>query len=232
MDVNFVIESGESFTLELNPFNTILEVKEIIQKYLNISIFNQILIFNNEFLNDADIILATDITHFSIIHLRTIPDTRTKNPEPQESSVEAPATQPREPQESSVEAPATQPREPQESPVEAPATQPREAPATPLLNSESRTLSVTMVPRTNRGEGDFMVSEIEPFTKVSDLKMFLESYKKNVVRQDGNYFFVHNREVMYEDRSFQWHGVKEGDKIEIYDGVVDNNYLGDIPIYF
>ncbi|CAL5209745.1 unnamed protein product [Lathyrus oleraceus] len=240
MIVNFVRVCGESFTLELNHFHTFMEVKKIIEKYLNIPISKQTLTFNNQLLDDADIILTTSITHSSTIHLRTTPDTAIKNPEPQEAPAEAPATPPiknPEPQRALAEAPATPPiknPEPQRAPAEAPATppiknpEPQRAPATASPESESRTLlSVTVVPRATRGEGNFIVSEIEPLALVSDLKIFLESNKKNVLPQDGDYFFIHNRDVMYEDRSFEWHAVKDGDMIGIFDGVVDDNCLGD-----
>ncbi|KAI5400948.1 hypothetical protein KIW84_065695, partial [Lathyrus oleraceus] len=222
MIVNFVRVCGESFTLELNHFHTFMEVKKIIEKYLNIPISKQTLTFNNQLLDDADIILTTSITHSSTIHLRTTPDTAIKNPEPQEAPAEAPATPPiknPEPQRALAEAPAT-------PPIKNP--EPQRAPATASPESESRTLlSVTVVPRATRGEGNFIVSEIEPLALVSDLKIFLESNKKNVLPQDGDYFFIHNRDVMYEDRSFEWHAVKDGDMIGIFDGVVDDNCLGD-----
>ncbi|KAL5070194.1 hypothetical protein RYX36_021081 [Vicia faba] len=181
-----------------------MEVKKIIENYLHIPISKQILIFNNHLLNDTDIIFMTNFTPASTIHLRVAPDTPIKNPEPQE--------------------PLTP--EPEEAPAPATATAPKEAPAKEPPNSKSRSLSVMMVPRANRGEGNFTVSDIEPFEKASDLKKFLESYKKSVLPQDCNYFFIHNHEVMFEDRSFAWHGVKDGDIIEIFDGVVDNNCLG------
>lgn len=204
MIVNFVRVCGESFTLELNHFHTFMEVKKIIEKYLNIPVSKQNLTFNNQLLDDTDIILTTSITHSSTIHLRTTPDTAIKNPEPQEAPAEAPAT----------------------PPIKNP--EPQRAPATASPESESRTLlSVTVVPRATRGEGNFIVSEIEPLALVSDLKIFLESNKKDVLPQDGDYFFIHNRDVMYEDRSFEWHAVKDGDMIGIFDGVVDDNCLGD-----
>lgn len=181
-----------------------MEVKKIIEKYLNIPVSKQNLTFNNQLLDDTDIILTTSITHSSTIHLRTTPDTAIKNPEPQEAPAEAPAT----------------------PPIKNP--EPQRAPATASPESESRTLlSVTVVPRATRGEGNFIVSEIEPLALVSDLKIFLESNKKDVLPQDGDYFFIHNRDVMYEDRSFEWHAVKDGDMIGIFDGVVDDNCLGD-----
>lgn len=181
-----------------------MEVKKIIEKYLNIPVSKQTLTFNNQLLDDTDIILSTSITHSSTIHLRTTPDTAIMNPEPQEAPAEAPAT----------------------PPIKNP--EPQRAPATASPESKSRTLlSVTVVPRATRGEGNFIVSEIEPLALVSDLKIFLESNKKNVLPQDGQYFFIHNRDVMYEDRSFEWHAVKDGDMIGIFDGVVDDNCLGD-----
>ncbi|KAL2324352.1 hypothetical protein Fmac_023410 [Flemingia macrophylla] len=36
--------------------------------------------------------------------------------------------------------------------------------------------------------------------------------------EDGGYFFIHRKWVMHEEKSFQWHGVSDGDTIETFDG--------------
>src|SRR3954463_13181805 len=52
MDVIFEVQRGRQFSIEVGFFDTILEIKEKIQKYQGIPIFKQTLVFNGQILQD------------------------------------------------------------------------------------------------------------------------------------------------------------------------------------
>jgi len=69
MDVNFVVQRGTTFSIEVGFFDTILEIKEKVEKYQGIPVSNQTLIFNGQILQDDDDIWKCAIFHNSLIHL-------------------------------------------------------------------------------------------------------------------------------------------------------------------
>ncbi|PNX80443.1 ubiquitin family protein [Trifolium pratense] len=196
MDVTFMRENGESFTMEVGFFDTFLEVKKKIEKYHNIPISKQLLFFNNQLFKDDEIILQTDLTITSTIHLKL------KDHQQVSNDSNAYVSMPNN---------ATAPLQPENAPV-----------TVPVMPTLSKKLSLNVVPMAIRGKGAFLVKEIESCAKVSELKKFLEGSNmySNVIPEDRCYFFIHKQSVMYEDQSFEWHGVKEDDTIELFDGQV------------
>ncbi|KMS96272.1 hypothetical protein BVRB_000770 [Beta vulgaris subsp. vulgaris] len=69
MDVTFETQKGEKFTIEIGYFDTVLEIKEKIQKYREIPISNQTLIFNGKILEDNGDVSSCVILHNSYMHL-------------------------------------------------------------------------------------------------------------------------------------------------------------------
>ncbi|XP_050880114.1 ubiquitin domain-containing protein 7SL RNA2-like [Lathyrus oleraceus] len=69
MDVTFEVQRGRSFSIEIGFFDTILEIKEKVQKYQGIPISNQTLIFNGQILQDDGDIWKCAIFQNSRIYL-------------------------------------------------------------------------------------------------------------------------------------------------------------------
>ena len=64
--------------------------------------------------------------------------------------------------------------------------------------------------------------EVNPTDNVGKLKKELQKLQKRLhfhLPLEG-FFFIYDRDVMGEDRSFSWHGVAHGDTIEIFNGSV------------
>ncbi|XP_074381960.1 ubiquitin domain-containing protein 7SL RNA1-like [Apium graveolens] len=78
MDVYFETGMGKLFCIEIGYFDTVLEIKEKIQKYQGIPISRQTLIFNGHCLEDGHDVERCDIFHNSRIQLMLTPDTTVK----------------------------------------------------------------------------------------------------------------------------------------------------------
>lgn len=74
MDLEFVTSGGGSFKIEVGYFDTVLEIKEKIQKYKGIPISTQTLIFNGAFLRDDLNVHFSDILDHSRLHLNLSSD--------------------------------------------------------------------------------------------------------------------------------------------------------------
>lgn len=87
MDVIFEVQSGKTFSIEVGFFDTVLEIKEKVQKYQGIPISKQTLIFNGEILQDDGDIWKCEIFQNSCIHLMvaTIDSNHQKLPRDQDS---------------------------------------------------------------------------------------------------------------------------------------------------
>ncbi|CAK8566608.1 unnamed protein product [Lathyrus sativus] len=69
MDVTFELQRGRPFSIEVGFFDTILEIKEKVQKYQGIPISKQTLVFNGQILQDDGDIWKCEIFQNSRIHL-------------------------------------------------------------------------------------------------------------------------------------------------------------------
>ncbi|KAK7392617.1 hypothetical protein VNO78_21061 [Psophocarpus tetragonolobus] len=81
MDVNFELQRGRSFSIEVGYFDTVLEIKEKVQKYQNIPVSNQTLILNGQVLQDTDDPWKVEILHNTRIHLQVSPDNKEESKE-------------------------------------------------------------------------------------------------------------------------------------------------------
>ena len=64
--------------------------------------------------------------------------------------------------------------------------------------------------------------EVNPTNNVGELKKELQKLQKRLhfhLPPEG-FFFIYDRDVMDEDRSFRWHGVAHDDTIEIFNGSI------------
>ncbi|XP_022972905.1 ubiquitin domain-containing protein 7SL RNA2-like [Cucurbita maxima] len=64
--------------------------------------------------------------------------------------------------------------------------------------------------------------EVSPTDNVGKLKKELQKLQQRLhfhLPPEG-FFFIYDRDVMDEDRSFRWHGVAHSDSIEIFNGSV------------
>lgn len=69
MDLIFEVQRGRAFSIEVGFFDTILEIKEKVQKYQGIPISKQTLLFNGQVLQDDGDIWKCEIFQNSHIHL-------------------------------------------------------------------------------------------------------------------------------------------------------------------
>ncbi|XP_059436970.1 ubiquitin domain-containing protein 7SL RNA2-like [Corylus avellana] len=91
MDVIFELQQGGSFSIEVGFFDTVLEIKEKIQKYQAIPISNQTLIFNGNVLQDNHYVGQCQIHQNSHIQLNIVspePNKAIVSPEPNKAIVE------------------------------------------------------------------------------------------------------------------------------------------------
>ena len=64
--------------------------------------------------------------------------------------------------------------------------------------------------------------EVSPMDNVRKLKKELQKLQQRLhfhLPPEG-FFFIYDRDVMDEDRSFRWHGVAHDDTIEIFNGSI------------
>ncbi|RDX96175.1 hypothetical protein CR513_21186, partial [Mucuna pruriens] len=74
MDIIFELQRGKSFTIEIGYYDTVLEMKEKVQKYHNIPVSKQTLILNGQVLQDSDDPWKIEIFHNTRLQLQLSPD--------------------------------------------------------------------------------------------------------------------------------------------------------------
>ncbi|EOY28608.1 hypothetical protein QUC31_013115 [Theobroma cacao] len=74
MDVTFECQRGRSFSIEVGFFDTVLEIKEKVQKYQGIPISRQTLVFNGQVLQDERDVEYCEILQNSSIQLLVAPE--------------------------------------------------------------------------------------------------------------------------------------------------------------
>ncbi|CBI31224.3 unnamed protein product, partial [Vitis vinifera] len=200
MDIFFEPFSGEGFCIEVGFFDTVLEIKEKIQKYQNIPVAAQTLIFNGEVLQDESNVHSSDLVHNSYIQLIS-------------SCPEKPATK----------AESSPPLSPAASRVQLliniPTSKSQQFPlcmhSRGTIRDCFKKLKVMVVlPRCG---GKKTAVEVNGSDKVRVLRMELDKLQKCLqfyLPKDG-YYFIYKEHVMDEDRSFRWHHVGQGDTIDI-----------------
>ncbi|XWS19463.1 hypothetical protein CRYUN_Cryun31cG0018300 [Craigia yunnanensis] len=74
MDVIFETQRGRPFSIEIGFFDTVLEIKEKVQKYQGIPILSQTLVFNGQILQDERDVESCEILQNSRIQLLVTPE--------------------------------------------------------------------------------------------------------------------------------------------------------------
>jgi len=87
MDIVFETERGVSFTIEIGYFDTVLEIKEKIQKYRDVPISDQTLVFNGKTLEDDGNTETSYICHNSRMRL-VLESDRENSPEKSKDKAE------------------------------------------------------------------------------------------------------------------------------------------------
>ncbi|KAF3451669.1 hypothetical protein FNV43_RR07765 [Rhamnella rubrinervis] len=80
MDVFFEPHRGEPFTIEVGFFDTVLEIKEKIEKYHDVPISKQTLVFNGQVLQDDYDVAYYEILQGSHVQLLVVPSETDHNP--------------------------------------------------------------------------------------------------------------------------------------------------------
>ncbi|KAL1538312.1 ubiquitin domain-containing protein 7SL RNA1-like [Salvia divinorum] len=230
MDLIFYRSGGNPFCLEVGYFDTILEIKEKIQKEHGFPIPKQTLVFNGALLRDDLNVHHSDILDRSRLHLVLTPDHPAKlrlhlrlpsSPKLVALDMDAKDTIHRLKQrvtELELLAPAPIAR----------LVVGNDLPDHKMLldcdlgnNSE---VAVGLRPGPGGGGlrvvaqygAEKLAVEVSAGENVAELRKKLQ--KMNLPK-DG-YFFIYKQNVMDDDRSFRWHHVGQGDTIEIFSGTV------------
>ncbi|XP_022978395.1 biquitin domain-containing protein 7SL RNA1-like [Cucurbita maxima] len=252
MDVLFVPEKGEAFAIEVGFFDTVLEIKEKIQKYHHIPIPKQTLIFNGHVLQDDRDVEFCEILQHSRIQLLVASESQNNSqsqsqPQPQidpnhsigrlkqrihdinsvgpingimlQSNASPTELQDQrslrdsEMSENSEVEVCLRP-----SPTVSTAALGMTTPP-PQPGSSKNKLKVMVQPKFGNSK---IPMEVNPTDNVGELKKELQKLQQRLhfhLPPEG-FFFIYDRDVMDEDRSFRWHGVAHGDTIEIFNGSV------------
>lgn len=72
MDVFFNLSDGNVFCMEVGYWDTVLEIKEKVEKYKNIPFYKQKLTLNGQVLKDTDTPWNVKILHHSRIHVEIV----------------------------------------------------------------------------------------------------------------------------------------------------------------
>ncbi|KAJ1388335.1 Ubiquitin-like domain superfamily [Sesbania bispinosa] len=192
MDVIFEVQRGSTFSIEVGFFDTVLEIKEKVQKYQGIPISKQTLIFNNQVLQDDSDVWKCEILQNSRIQLIVAPGSTDKvviNVKQEESS-----------------------------PLHPPKFNLITPPTTSVSGGNvggSKKLKLTVLVKSGT---DKIPVEVNAYDNVGELRKELQKLHQRLqfhLPQD-DYFFIYKQNVMDDDRSFRWHHVGQGDTIEVF----------------
>ncbi|KAF8112173.1 hypothetical protein N665_0066s0048 [Sinapis alba] len=204
MDVFFEIQRGPTFCIELGYWDTVLEIKQKIEKYQRIPVSKQTLFFQGKVLQDD-----LDIEQCAILH---------------NSHLQIISSSPGNDQQRS-----NQVLKPEQSPPSN-STEPilngQDVPVMMMArtnnnnnNNNSKKLRVMVLPKSGTTK---IPVEVNAGDNVGELRKELVKVQQRFqisLPQEG-YFFIYKQNVMEDDRSFRWHRVDNGDTIEIFNGSV------------
>ncbi|XP_028189410.1 ubiquitin domain-containing protein 7SL RNA2-like isoform X2 [Glycine soja] len=192
MDVIFELQRGRSFSMEVGYFDTVLEIKEKVQKYQNIPVSKQTLILNGQVLHDNDDPWKVKILHNTCIQLQVTPE-KEENKELITSA------------HTKIQLNVKITSKTHLIPLE--------------VDVNDTRLKLMVLPKSGTKK---VPVEVNASDNVGELRKELQKLHQRVqfhLPQDG-YFFIYKQNVMDDDRSFRWHHVAQGDTIEIFNGSV------------
>ncbi|KAL5578944.1 hypothetical protein UlMin_011386 [Ulmus minor] len=250
MDLIFELQKGRTFSIEVGFFDTVLEIKEKIQKYQRIPISKQTLIFNRQILQDDRDVAYCELLHNSRVHLLVAADPsddQTTSSEKLHLTVNIPMSKMHVPLEidpndtvsnlkDKIQELETLPanrlilhsggselqdhRSLRECEVSDNAKIEASLRSSPMASPGGKNLKVTVLTRCGKKKIPVEVNKSE---NVGVLRKELQKLQKNYEFIDlpaEGYFFIYKQNVMDEDKSFRWHRVSPNETIEIFGGSV------------
>ncbi|AEE82493.1 putative protein [Arabidopsis thaliana] len=202
MDVFFETRSGSTFEIELGYWDTVLEIKQKIEKYQRIPVSKQTLLFQGNVLQDHLDIEQCVILNHSRIQLSI------SSPDQSRNNIQVFKTE-QFPQSNSTEQTSNGHHE---STVMIPMSNNNN-------NNNPKKLRVMVLPKSGTRK---IPVDVNAGDNVGELRKELAKIQQRFqlsLPQEG-YFFIYKQNVMDENRSFRWHRVDQGDTIEIFNGSV------------
>ncbi|GMI77531.1 hypothetical protein like AT4G05230 [Hibiscus trionum] len=246
MDVIFDTQKGKPFSIEVGFFDTVLEIKEKVQKYQGIPIPNQTLVFNGHVLQDETDVEFCEILHNSRIQLLVANDSDTTTNDKPTPQLNEQTSSPLKKMQLNVKTPdpveldskSNDDIHDQIEPVKVnrlvvqsdSLCEPTENNDTDVNvkpsptnsgtgSAGSKKLKLLVLPKSGMKK---IPVEVNATDNVGELRKELQKLHQRVhfhLPQEG-YFFIYKQNVMDDDRSFRWHQVVQGDTIEIFNGSV------------
>ncbi|CAA7047095.1 unnamed protein product [Microthlaspi erraticum] len=207
MDVFFETQRGSPFSIELGYFDTVLEIKQKIEKYQRIPISKQTLFFQGNVLQDDLDIEQCQILDNSRLQLLVSSPSNDQNRNNLVFNTE------QSPPPSSTEQIIINGH--QDSTLMMPVNNNNNG----NNNSNPKKLRVMVLPKCGTRK---IPVDVNAGDNVGELRKELAKIQQRFqlsLPQEG-YFFIYKQNVMDDDRSFRWHRVDHGDTIEIFNGSV------------
>ncbi|EOA23080.1 hypothetical protein CARUB_v10003861mg [Capsella rubella] len=210
MDVFVETQRGSPFSIEVGYFDTVLEIKEKIEKYQRISVSKQTLFFQGNVLQDDHDIEQCQILNNSRLQLFLSSPGNNDQMSNQNRNNQVFKTE-QTPPSNSTEQIINGHQDP-----------------TILMSSGSnnnnnnnalKKLRVMVLPKSGTRK---IPVEVNAGDNVGELRKELAKIQQKFqlnLPQEG-YFFIYKQNVMDDDQSFRWHRVDHGDTIEVFNGSV------------
>nr|XP_016481449.1 PREDICTED: uncharacterized protein LOC107802455 [Nicotiana tabacum] len=197
MDLFFQPTKGRPFSIEVGYFDSILEIKEKIQKYQGIPVPKQTLIFKGNVLDDHINVHYSDILNNS--HIQLVVESEFKSESDKNINI--------------IKA--------EQSPNYIAASTTTTSSGSSSGNNINGSKKIRIMVLSKCGTKKFPM-EINPSDNVGHLRKELQilNQKLELDLPKEGYFFIYKQNVMDDDRSFRWHNVSQGDTIEIFNGSI------------
>ncbi|KAG2330715.1 hypothetical protein Bca52824_001895 [Brassica carinata] len=201
MDVFFEIQRGPTFCIELGYWDTVLEIKQKIEKYQRIPVSKQTLFFQGKVLqDDLDIEQCAILNNSHLQIISSSPVTEQHRNNQVIKTEQSPPSNSTEPILNGQDLPVMMARANNN-------------------NNNPKKLRVMVLPKSGTTK---IPVEVNASDNVGELRKELTKVQQRFqisLPQEG-YFFIYKQNVMEDDRSFRWHRVDQGDTIEIFNGSV------------
>nr|XP_009597486.1 ubiquitin domain-containing protein 7SL RNA2-like [Nicotiana tomentosiformis] len=197
MDLFFQPTKGRPFAIEVGYFDSILEIKEKIQRYQGIPVPKQTLIFKGNVLDDHINVHYSDILNNSHIHL--VVESESKFESDKNINI--------------IKA--------EQSPNYIAASTTTTSSGSSSGNNVNGSKKIRIMVLSKCGTKKIPI-EVNPSDNVGHLRKELQilNQKLELDLPKEGYFFIYKQNVMDDDYSFRWHHVSQGDTIEIFNGSV------------
>ncbi|XP_057450298.1 ubiquitin domain-containing protein 7SL RNA1-like [Lotus japonicus] len=270
MDVIFVVPRGKPFSIEVGYFDTVIEIKEKVQKYQGIPISRQTLIFKGQVLPDDGDVWKCEILHKSRIQLLVTPESDKKPVKVKTEEFSSPTKIQKLAKVKTEELHVSYEMDVNDTVLKlkdkihdiehvsknnlvlhkagtelhdhqflrdcdvsdnseidvsvrassamVPTTSAATGTGVGGGGGESKKLKLKILPQSGTEK---IPIEVNASDNVGELRKELQKLQQRLQFDlPQSYFFIHKQDVMYDDRSFRWHQVGQGDTIEIFSGSV------------